>query len=140
MGRRVKLDDELQKNAVDLISIGVPESAVCDAVGISEQTFYRWMRYGEQGKSPAYRSFFEAIKKGRARAISMRVSRIYKAGKEQWTANAWWLERVRPDLFGRMDRLDAQVRGSMNIKVVFGKSGSKKGRPRRGAGKPSGKS
>lgn len=81
--------------------------------------------------TPRYVSFFHGVEKARARAVASRIARIGQAGiggqvigrrttqkhgkdgaviqtyieetfqPPQWTADAWYLERTRPEEFGR---------------------------------------
>lgn len=53
------------------------------------------------------------------------VSNIVTAGRKQWQASAWWLERSFPDRYGRVDRMEltgkdggaVQTEGSTTITV-----------------------
>lgn len=83
----------------------------------------------------AYRSFFSAVKKARADCVAERVKRIGKAGqggavveritttdksgnvsvkekvsRPEWTADAWYLERQLPDMFGNDRREMAELK------------------------------
>ena len=58
----------------------------------------------------------EAVEEAKSVAITLRARRIYKAGEENWQADAWWLERVDPDNFGRREfhKHEAKVE-TMNV-------------------------
>lgn len=47
-------------------------------------------------------------KKGRAKAIQKALTNINRAGMDpaHWQANAWYLERVEPEFFGRKQRVE----------------------------------
>jgi len=48
MARRCKLTDELQQKIVDLINEGHYFETVCESVGLSTSTFYRWLAAGRE--------------------------------------------------------------------------------------------
>lgn len=94
MPRTSKCIPELIAQIVQLVEAGTYALDACYAVGIGETTYYQWLK--------TKREFRESIKKARARAISIRLIRINKAGQDgHWQADAWWLERVARDRFGR---------------------------------------
>lgn len=105
MPRQLKLTEELIEQAVKLIEAGNYQKHVAQALGVSEETWYRWMREGEQRKSALKRKFYEEIKKAEARAVARNVALIQKAAQDgNWQAAAWWLERKYPDEWGRKER------------------------------------
>ncbi len=94
MPRTSKYTPELVEQIVRLIETGTYAVEACMVVGISEETYYTWLRTKPE--------LSESIKKARAKAISVRLMRIDKAGREgHWQADAWWLERVDRKRFGR---------------------------------------
>lgn len=60
--------------------------------GISEETFYVWLREKPE--------FSESLKKAEAKRKATLIGTIFEASKKQWTAAAWYLERVYPNEFG----------------------------------------
>jgi transposase len=71
--------------------------------GISEDTFARWLK--------RYADFAEAIKSAEAEAQASHVANITQAGASgQWQASAWWLERRCPADWGKIDRVEVEVR------------------------------
>ena len=114
IGVRIARDGSTQKEAALL-------------AGISESVFYRWMTRGRKERIRLEKLGVEDDEKELAnpdelpflelfevviRAIPLRkallVERIRKAGQDprNWTANAWLLERLHPDEFGRKTRLE----------------------------------
>lgn len=119
MPRKSKLTRELIEQAAKLIEEGNYQSHVAQALGIHEDTWYRWMREGAQTKNGLKRRFYEAVKKAEARAIARNVALIQKAAQEgNWQAAAWWLERKFPDEWGKKDKLGLEGNGAIEIKVV----------------------
>ena len=99
----LKLTDELCDNICKDIKEGVPIVHASVANGISTSTFYSWYDKGKEAKSGKYKKFYDEINEARSVAVTLRAKRVYKAGETSWQADAWWLERVDPENFGRKD-------------------------------------
>ena len=88
-----KYTPELAESFAESVANGTPVTIAAQAHGIGAKTFYRWLEENE--------SFKALIEQKRAQAIRQRVERIKEAGvKGTWTADAWWLERQKPEEFG----------------------------------------
>jgi len=97
MARKSKLTKELIKNAEQFIAAGNFDKVVIEYLGISHESWYGWLRDGErdklEGKSNMKVEFFDRIKKAQSGAEMRAVSGILQAGRNNWTAYAWFLER-----------------------------------------------
>lgn len=100
MPRKTKLTKELQDRITSVIAAGNYLEVAYRLAGVSHETFYRWLRLGEQGRRP-YSEFYEAVKKAEAAAEAKRILVIQKASEENWQAAAWYLERRYPERWGR---------------------------------------
>ncbi|GIW89988.1 MAG: hypothetical protein KatS3mg109_0420 [Pirellulaceae bacterium] len=73
--------------------------------GVSKQWLYETLRRGARdaaaGKHTAEAEFADAVKKADAKAEAMAIARITEAGRTQWQALAWRLERRYPERWGR---------------------------------------
>ena len=99
-----KLTDQLCDEICNDIKEGVPIIHASIANGISQSTFYDWHNKGKNAtRKNKYRDFYEKVEEAKSVAIKLRARRIYKAGQANWQADAWWLERVDPENFGRKD-------------------------------------
>lgn len=99
-----KLTDQLCDEICKDIKAGVPIIHASIANGISQSTFYDWYNKGKNAtRKNKYRDFYEKVEEAKSVAIKLRARRIYKAGQANWQADAWWLERVDPENFGRKD-------------------------------------
>lgn len=103
MARRSKYTPELVRQICQILAEGNPRRTACVLAGVSEETFYTWLR--------AKPEFSEAIKKAEEEAIRRNVSIIQSAAREHWQAAAWWLERKAPDEFGQRSRQTVEVTG-----------------------------
>jgi len=102
MARRSKLSAGLQQALCAVLSGGATRRAACAHVGIDHSQFYRWLQ-----RSATFR---DAIQKAESDAELRFTTIVAQAATETWQAAAWWLERRRPDDFGRRDRLELDVR------------------------------
>ena len=102
-------DEELKRTFLTAIELGMSNIKACELAGISEETFYYWMRKAEEDskssnpttlkKSP-YLKFLKELKIARARFQHKHISRITNASDNgSWQASAWLLERRCPDEF-----------------------------------------
>jgi hypothetical protein len=70
------------------------------------------MQKGERANSGIYRQFRDVVKKAETVAEVGAVAGILTAGKDgNWQALAWFLERTRPDKFGRRERITQELSG-----------------------------
>ena len=71
-----------------------------------------WLQRGrESERRNIYSEFSEAVKKAEAAAELRAVSGIVAAGRRNWTAFAWYLERKYPDRWGRRDKIQQEISG-----------------------------
>ena len=104
---KLKLTDSLCDEICNDIKAGVPIIHSAVAHGISQTTFYDWYNKGKTAtRKSKFKTFYERVEEAKSVAITLRARRIYKAGETNWQADAWWLERVDPDNFGRKDNLN----------------------------------
>ena len=106
---KLKLTDQLCDEICNDIKAGVPIKHASISHGISESTFYNWFNKGRDAKSGKFKKFYDNIQEAKSVAITLRARRIYKAGEINSQADAWWLERVDPDNFGRKDRYEHHI-------------------------------
>lgn len=111
-----KLDPEVIKNAGTLAATGMTDKGIMDYLGITADTFYKWLNRGEERKGSLYADFADTIKRGRAHLMGDCLKDIINAGKSgEWQARAWILERRWPDEYGKRDKLDMSV---TSVKIV----------------------
>jgi len=85
------------------LSAGNTRQAACFYAGISDETLANWMRRSLE--------FLERVKKAEADAEVRMVAQVARAAQEgTWQAAAWWLERRRPEDYGRRDRVEVTLR------------------------------
>jgi hypothetical protein len=91
---------------VKLIRTATPAAQAAEAAGISESTYYSWLKRGNPaGKKQAdapYREFREQVLQAQAEAEAILVTRIGNAAaKGSWQAAAFLLERQYPERWAK---------------------------------------
>jgi hypothetical protein len=126
MGRRTKLTPDTQENVVKALRAGNSRRDSALYAGLAEATFYNWMDRGRAGE-PLYVEFLEAVEKAEAHSVVRNVAIIQRAADETWQAAAWWLERKRPDEWGRRQRYDIGTSEAQPMEVVVRIGGKSSG-------------
>lgn len=86
---------------IKAIKDGLPFSTAAALGGISEATFYNWMRDNIE--------FLESVKAAEAEAEETLVNAIQT--DPSWQSKAWILERRHPDKWGKVDRNKIELTG-----------------------------
>ena len=108
MARPTKLDADRQARICEALALGVSIEAAAAHAGLSAACVHEWMARGRKGER-LYAEFLEAATRARDAAEVRFAAVVAKAAKEGNEAAArWWLERRRPDQWGRKDA-DVQV-------------------------------
>lgn len=98
-GRPSGLTPAVLLRVMALAARGLNQTQICKIVKVRPGTMIDWKRTNPK--------LTEAIEKGQAIGIARRLARIEKAAKAgSWQADAWYLERVHWQQFGRRDRAE----------------------------------
>lgn len=102
-----RLCTETMSILIRALRAGNTKKDSCNLASISEQTFYRWLREGEDApiESQAYQ-FCESVKKSVSEARNRNVVIIQKHAANNWQAAAWYLERSDPEHWGKRDKVE----------------------------------
>lgn len=120
MGRQTKLTFELINQAKKLISAGNHTKTVCEYLGIGESTWYRWLDKGREHKGDLCEQLLKAVKSADATAEMRAVTGIMAAGKNNWQALAWFLERKYPDRWGKKKHEEEGIENINKLARVVG--------------------
>ena len=103
-GRTSKLlDKTMIVRLSDALIAGNTIANACAKSGISEPTYYRWLREAKIApEGHQLREFRQSVKKAMAIAVHRHLLIIQKAASKYWQAAAWFLERRFPQDWGRM--------------------------------------
>jgi len=99
-GRRTLLNAKLQKQICGYLSDCCTIRTACEASGISETSFFEWIRRGEAGERP-FAQFTQAVTRARGRAKARIVRSLLD--EKDWRPRLEMLARVFPDEYGRRD-------------------------------------
>lgn len=100
-GRPTKLTDSLIIQISALLIKGYPHSIVCQALGIDESTFSRWMKQGEQSHEEPFYTFSQEVQRAQAEAAIMLHDMILKHAEVDPRSAQWLLERRYPQQYGK---------------------------------------
>lgn len=102
---KTKLTPGLQETICKLVQSGATVPHACAAAGVSWNTAKDWMTPAFSGREP-YKSFCDAVGKARAKWAAGSAMAITKAGKDDWRAAAWMLEKLCPDEFASASKVE----------------------------------
>lgn len=99
---------------VAVLESGCSIETAAATVGLSKQTVYDWQARAEEHRDsdrvPAgeqkYLDFSDALTRAREQVVTLALAGILEQGKSDWRALAWFLERSRPEEFGRSTKID----------------------------------
>lgn len=124
-GRKTELKEETIENIMKHIRKGIPIKTAVGMAGISESTFFGWMKRGNdeqyrisKGEKPnpketLFLEFLESATQAREEAKGAHIAVISNAGAQgDWRASAWWLSRQFRDEFG--DNPSSQIQHITN--------------------------
>ena len=115
-----KCTQELIVKAAELKRHGLTNRDICQALCITEQTFYRWVN---KPTNKLHRSLSEALKKAEADYKGELLKSIEETATRQknpqWTAAAWLLERKYPDEYAQTTRKNEDA-GEDAPQIVLG--------------------
>jgi transposase len=108
-GRPTLLTRKLEKEIMQNVELGLAYAEVCRLVGISYSTFLEWQRKGreEEARAP-YRGFVERLDSAKIRGKRNNILGVRLAGRDDWKALAFLLERQWPEEYGRRQIVDAR--------------------------------
>src|SRR5262245_53155583 len=103
MARPTKLTPAAEKAILDALRAGATRTAAFEAAGVNRDRAAVWMR--------RYPAFAVAVKEAEASAELRAVVTIRQAiNAGGWRPAAWWLEHRRHDEWGRVDRVEIEIR------------------------------
>lgn len=101
-GRPCLLSFGREKKLFRGIQNGLPLKHAAQLAGLSYDTVNRWKIRGEDEKSPVqFCNFCNALKRAQAVSMNRLVGSVRKAGRKDWRAAAWLLERRHSEEFGK---------------------------------------
>ena len=98
-----KLTPELSAGLCKIIRKGLTLEDACALMGITYNVVTHWQRTGRAEKQGIYFDFLVATVAAKAGLKEELVTRLFEAdaGRRQWNASAWLLERLFPSEFAK---------------------------------------
>jgi hypothetical protein len=114
IGQRTALTRQVHDQIIRALSAGSYAEDAARAAGVSPTSYFAWMERGEadreSGTDTPFAQFAEAATRAKSEARVAAVAYIRRAMPDDWRAAAWYLERTRPQEWGRRDRVDHTAR------------------------------
>ena len=105
-----KLTPQLQAEFCKALENGASILGACGHVGITEPTYYNWIKRANEAKTKTkYVKFKECVETAKEKALFNFEQVIVSASMEHWQAAAWMLERRYPNMYGKRDKIEADV-------------------------------
>lgn len=115
-GRPTKFSKAIADEIITYVMAGNYVETACAIAGVDKKTFYTWLAKGHSDKSGVYVQFLHAVEKAAAWSEARDLQAISDAGKTNWTAKAWRMERRFPERWGRRIKLE----GGLGLADVTG--------------------
>jgi hypothetical protein len=126
-----KVTDQKVQDLIKALEYGNYMDVACKIAGVGVTSVYRWLNEGAEeanriaaGLEPdsdraTYIEVMQAIEKARSEAEARNVAIIQRTAQEgTWQAAAWWLERTRPNKWGRYVRTEATAPEDTSVEMT----------------------
>jgi len=108
---RGKLTPERYEAIIKYVRVGAHLSHAANAVGIDDNTIYRWVKWGTEDPESIYGLFVEDLKRAKGLAITRNVAIVQTAAEDDWTAAKWLLSVLDPEVFGNRSTVRTEITG-----------------------------
>ena len=98
------------KEICDKLASGCYAETAAVTSGISEATYYTWLKLAEEGKSP-YIEFLKSVQEATAKAELVMVAKINQAGNDDPKCLQWLLSRRHPEKWADKSRQQVELTG-----------------------------
>lgn len=123
-GGRPEIDitsEEMSGPFLQYLREGMSFREACALIGISRTTARKWINAGKHdlagGRDSKLAEFAVEVEKALTEAKHLRIQALNNAAAIPafWAAAAWWLERRYPQEFGRQDRVNMNMSGTLGL-------------------------
>lgn len=128
VGRRWALTPEVKAKLVGALEAGNYRETSAAYAGIHKSSLFAWLAQGRQDKEAGTESVLadlvDAVEKAEAATEVYAVLRVREAMKDSWQAAMTYLERKKPDEWGRRERHQVDHQGAVSVTgSLFGEAG-----------------
>lgn len=135
MTKKCKCTPELIERMKENVKLGFTYSALSLSLGISEDTFYSWMRKGRDDKQQPYVNFYAALKETEADLLKELLDQLKLSMKQGNIESTKWLleRRFSGDGYGKQAALNVKSQNeNVNLNVNVSPTAEQKDRIRAG--------
>ena len=101
------------------IEMGLNITDACRAAGISQPTYYAWVKRAREGhNNPIYAEVAEQFENARARGQAKLAEKIVEHADKDWRAAAFILERRHPEEWGKKSEIAHNMNGQVDLVVA----------------------
>lgn len=108
---RGKMTPARYEAIIKYIRNGAYIAHAANAVGIDDNTIYKWVKWGMEDPESIYGYFLEDLKRAKAAAVNRNVFIVQRAAEDDWTAAKWLLSVMEPEVFGNRSTVRTEVTG-----------------------------
>lgn len=103
--RPMKFSEQTVERIVAVLRAGNYPAVAAAAAGITEKTYYQWLRWGrsDAAADAPYRDFATRVERALSEGEARNVTLVASAATENWQAAAWMLERRWPERWARVN-------------------------------------
>lgn len=112
---RGKMTPERYEAIIKYIRNGAYLAHAANAVGIDDNTVYRWIKWGKEDPESIYGLFLEDLKRATGIAILRNVSIVQKAAEDDWAAAKWLLTVLDPEIYGNKSTVKTEISGLVGM-------------------------
>ena len=108
MARPTKCTPETTAKVCEALRLGCSWDAAGAHAGVERRTISDWRKRGEDGEEPFATFLHEATRARDAAEVRMAAIVMKHAQEGNVGAAQWWLERRRPESWGRRERIEVE--------------------------------
>ena len=120
MSKKTKCTPEIIERMKANVRLGFTYSALSLSLGISEDSFYSWIRKGRDGGLQPYTSFYAALKETEAELLTELLTQLKLSCKLGNTDSTKWLleHRFQKDGYGKLTQVNMNAKTeSVNLNI-----------------------
>lgn len=112
MAKKCKCTPELIERMKENVKLGFPYNALSLSLGISEDTFYSWLRKGRDEGLQPYCTFFAALKESENELLQECLNQLKISMKQGNIESTKWLleHRFSKDGYGKQSQLNIDAK------------------------------
>lgn len=102
-GRPELLTEELQKQIIALVRMGMTPASAAMSLGVVKPTIYLWLKKGRRKMGARYVAFVNQLEQAKHMCVADLVMNVRQTAKDRNSENSkWMLERISRERWGRV--------------------------------------